>query len=304
MIRTAIQVHPGPRESLEDAAVATTLTSPQGTEAVILVLCDGVGGHERGERASELGVSRILAVLTSFIAAAFARGDREAITEHALIDAVTTALGDANRLVLEVAQQESCPGMASTAVCAVIVEETAVIGWVGDSRCYHFQDGRITYVTRDHSVVMELLDAGAITPQQALSHESAHRITRCLGQAEGFEASIVVRRVQIGDVLLLCSDGLTDVLSDVAIEEVFEDGLSNPRDPQVIASALLSSALAAETHDNVSVLCCGLLPEVCSQVPYDNRTATGDYVITIADALHRLNKEKHHASNRRTPVPV
>ena len=122
--------------------------------------------------------------------------------------------------------------------------------WAGDSRAYLLRDGVLTRITRDHSLVQELVDAGEIAESEAEGHPRANVITRAVGDSsEAVELDKITDRVLSGDRFLLCSDGLTKILDDTAITEILHSGGAEPA-----ADALLTAALARRATDNVTAV--------------------------------------------------
>lgn len=141
-------------------------------------------------------------------------------------------------------------GLGATLVLALVRENRALIAYLGDSRVYLFRGGKLTPLTRDHSLVNELLDRGVISREDALTSRDSGGPTRFLGMANRAEAELQMVDLQTGDRLLLCSDGLTGMLSDLQIEEI----LRHPLPPQETCQALVDAANEAGGTDNITVL--------------------------------------------------
>ena len=205
---------------------------------IVAVVCDGMGGHASGELASRTALARILEVLQT-------RGQP---LERLLAAALERAHAEVYALGADTAIDVR-PG--STAVLLALAGREALVAHVGDSRAYRVRARRPERLTRDHSVVEALLAAHAITPEQANSHPDANRITRALGIAPDVEPELSAPlHVEIGDAFLLCSDGLSDLLSD---EEIAE-GVSAATSPEAACQALVALANERGGHDNISVL--------------------------------------------------
>ncbi len=226
----AAATHPGRvRDVNEDAS----LVAPP-----LFLVADGMGGYARGDLASRLVVESFEPL------AALGRvepGDLEA--------AIGTAQARVGALADDVS---SAPG--STVVAAAYVTEDGHGYWlvanVGDSRAYSFADGVLEQISKDHSVVQELIDAGRLTPEEALGHPERHVVTRAIGALTPANADFSLVPATPGSRLLLCSDGLTSELSDTAVGHI----LAAENAPDRAALTLVDSAVAAGGHDNVTVV--------------------------------------------------
>ena len=214
------------REHNEDSFVAS---SP------LFVVADGMGGHEAGEVASEIAIQ-------TMVANAPETPDAEALAHAACL---------ANEAVLQGAMDGTGrPGMGTTLTAAAIFDDELVIAQVGDSRAYLMHDGTLQRITRDHSLVADLVAQGRITEQEARVHPQRSVITRALGSDPHMQPDTYHLRVEDGDLLLLCSDGLSSMLDDAAIAAILA---ANP-EPQAACDALVDEALAAGGLDNVTAI--------------------------------------------------
>lgn len=203
--------------------------------APLYVVCDGMGGHAAGEVASEIAVSAI------------ARNAPQHPDAYALGQAVESA----NLAVIQAAEQgKGRAGMGTTCTAAMLENAHLVIAQVGDSRAYLLHNGRLQQITRDHSLMADLIEAGRLTPEEAKVHPQRSVITRALGSDPRTEPDLYEIAVHEGDRLLLCSDGLTAMLDDFEIR----DTLSRVADPQRCASRLIDQAVDAGGVDNVTVI--------------------------------------------------
>lgn len=141
-------------------------------------------------------------------------------------------------------------GMGTTMVSAVVVGDDVYVLNVGDSRAYRITRRKMVQITRDHSLVQDMVDRGEITPEQARTHPRRNVITRALGVDENVPCDIFKPRLSRGDMLLLCSDGLTNMLED---REIFEFSKENA-DPLSLGRALMDEALARGATDNVTIV--------------------------------------------------
>lgn len=202
------------------------------------LVADGVGGHAAGEVASDLVRSTIIERVTS--------GD-------SLVDAIALS----HEVLLREIDRREVPatlGMGSTVVAARIEGSEYEVAWVGDSRAYLY-GGQLQQLTTDHTRVHELLAHGAITREQAHSHSDRHVLTQCLGIGKDLQVAPghVTGTLQPGELLLLCSDGLTDELSDSVIAGL----LASNTTPQAQVDALIRCALDRGGSDNISVVVVG-----------------------------------------------
>lgn len=210
-------------------------------EYEILIVCDGMGGHQAGEVASQLAVEEI--------EKSFRRRVMLPITTR-----IRSALEDANTAVFSKAQESpALRGMGTT--CVMLVADTrqnlAWIAHVGDSRCYRLSArGEFMRLTKDHSHVQELLDAGLISEQDAATSELKNVITRALGVDQTVQADVsTAMPIHNGDRFLLCTDGLTDMVTDAEIAEV----MGRVVNPQAAVEELVNLANARGGRDNITV---------------------------------------------------
>ena len=227
--------HPGrdPAKQVNEDSMALAETA----FGVVAVVCDGMGGHESGELASRTAVQRILEVLTN------SNQPLERLLPSAIEQAHAAVYGLAKETPLE-----ARPG--STAVVLALSGREALLAHVGDSRAYRVRARSIERLTRDHSVVEALLAAGAISAEQAKAHPDANRITRALGIAADIEPELgIPLQLEVGDVFVLCSDGLSDLVADFEIADCVAGALS----AEACCAELVTLANQRGGHDNISV---------------------------------------------------
>lgn len=201
----------------------------------LFCVCDGMGGHAAGEVASAIAVETIAKT-----------GPKTADATH-----LGAAVEAANAAIIEAAANGvGRPGMGCTATAAVIEGTTLAIAHVGDSRAYLLHEGTLIRVTRDHSYVEELVDAGEITADEARVHPNRSVITRALGSDPAMYADHFTLNVEEGDRLILCSDGLSSMIPDGEIERVAQQSST----AQICTDNLVDAALAAGGGDNVTVV--------------------------------------------------
>jgi serine/threonine protein phosphatase PrpC len=222
-------------------------------EQRLFVVADGMGGHAAGEVASKVAVDAIneFVCLTS--------GDEEITWPFGLDENISydgnrlkTAIRYANRKVIDATKERSeYEGMATT-VAAVLVDDIAAnLGHVGDSRAYLLRDGTLSQLTSDHSWVNEQLQNGALSAEQARSHPLRNVVTRALGGKPDLLVDMQSRKMEPGETLLLCSDGLTNMLTDEAIAEICK---SAGDDLKKAAQDLVNSANNRGGDDNITVV--------------------------------------------------
>lgn len=216
---------------------------PKGNCAVAVV-CDGMGGAKAGDFASRLSaktfVSSVYEALPTRLR--FTRG-----YEKLLRDGCNAA----NGVVYEYSRFEpEYNGMGTTIVGGVITRHKAYLVNAGDSRAYHLRRKKITQITRDHSYVQELLNSGAITAEEARTHPKKNIITRALGVDKQLACDYFEVPLKIGDGILLCSDGLTNTVTDSEILKAYEAF----GEPKQVCDMLMALALERGARDNVSVV--------------------------------------------------
>jgi protein phosphatase len=199
----------------------------------LFVIADGMGGHAAGEVASRLAVESL---------------SKSGLDETSADGAIRQAISIANRTVYDTATGTR-NGMGTTCVLLLIGNGTAHLANVGDSRIYLLREGELRQMTRDHTIVAEMLDQGLITSEDAL-RDAGSAITRAIGGDAAVDPDVVSLPVQDGDRFLLCSDGLTGMIEDERIRDVMLDGDS----AQATAQRLVDAAKAAGGDDNVTVL--------------------------------------------------
>lgn len=207
----------------------------------VFVVADGMGGHAAGEVASEMAVtivSRHLLGLSS-------------VRDTGASQLVSKSLQEANRAIFDRMLAESDKqGMGTTASVMVLSDHGYLIGQIGDSRVYLYRDGALVQITKDHSYVQEQVDAGLLTPEQARYHPYSNVITRCVGASDEVEADIYSGDVRVGDVFLLCSDGLTGMVDDRRLAQL----LMARSGPGRIVDSLIAEANGRGGLDNITAI--------------------------------------------------
>ena len=211
-------------------------------QSPLFCVCDGMGGHAAGEVASSIAVETIAKMAPS-------------TADPALLGAAIEA---ANAAIIEAASKGiGKPGMGCTATAAYIEGTQVAIAHVGDSRAYLLHEGTLIRVTRDHSYVEELVEAGEITADEARVHPNRSVITRALGSDPLMYADHFQLNIEEGDRLILCSDGLSSMISDGEIERIAVQSST----AQICTDNLVDAALAAGGSDNVTVVVVDLVDD-------------------------------------------
>jgi protein phosphatase len=240
-VTASVQTDPGcVRDSNEDSG---RHVSPHDIEALasrgrITIVCDGMGGHASGEVASQIAVNAINELYYS---------NRDLGPQ----DALRWAVEEANREIYATSlSDERFEGMGTTLVSLVILGNKAFSAHVGDSRLYRMRGQKLELMTIDHSQVMEMVQNGIITMEQAREHEEKNVILRAVGTNAEVEVDVSsMFEVEPGDRFLLCSDGLNDMLVDAEIEEI----LAGESDEYLVSQQLIEAAKQNGGHDNVTV---------------------------------------------------
>lgn len=207
----------------------------------LLVVADGMGGHKAGEVASQTAVDTV----KQFTFA------KPPVATESLKKAMHRLIHLANRAIYDLAEaNHRLSGMGTTITIALLQEGQAIFGHVGDSRAYVFRSGQLMQVTSDHSVAAELLRSGGISERSAATHPQRHMLTRALGADRHVNEDSHVIQLQPGDGILLCTDGLTNVLSDTEIGHI----LNSHTNPDDAIDELITRTNAQGAPDNVTVV--------------------------------------------------
>lgn|GEM_PF-122535 len=219
----------------------------------VFAVADGMGGHDAGEVASALTTSRLETL---------GNGSPTSVEQ------VSAEIQNINALLRSAADGPSGATMGTTGVGIVMVDNVGVLSWlvfnVGDSRAYCMVAGTLTQMSKDHSYVQELVDAGEIQPSEARVHPHRNVVTQALGADDEVHADYWVRPVRPGERFLLCSDGLTGEVEDGVIDAVMSAGL--PADQT--ANELINLALASGGHDNITAI----IIDVIAVLPWEDPT--------------------------------
>lgn len=214
-----------------------TTDNPIGPLANLFVVADGMGGHQAGDYASKYTVETLIKELEN--------SNIEDV-EKALVSAIKVA----NREIIKKANQDSeLKGMGTTVVVATIVNQMMYFANVGDSRLYLINQG-ITQLTKDHSLVEEMVRLGGIKPEEAKNHPDKNIITRAIGAKDNVEVDFYEHRLKKGDIILMCTDGLSNMVEDDELFHIIQGG----RDIVESAVSLVEAAKENGGTDNIGIV--------------------------------------------------
>lgn len=211
----------------------------------VFLVADGMGGHAAGEVASRMVVEMVGPDMSRSVA--------QGLRGHELEERATALVREANRAVIERADSEpEKRGMGTTlTLLALVPTGSYCIAQVGDSRAYRLRDGGIEQLTRDHTVVQQQVEQGVLTNDEARMHPLSHVLTRALGTDPDIEPDTFRGEARPGDLYLLCSDGLSGMLSDARIHEIVSE---HGEDPGTAVDALIEAAKSAGGQDNITAV--------------------------------------------------
>jgi protein phosphatase len=209
----------------------------------VFIIADGMGGHNSGEVASRLAVEYAEKLL--------ARYDEEALKLKGIPGMVREIIEYANAKVYEKAYTDiEYVGMGTTITMSALAGQQVVTGHVGDSRLYLVSGGSIRRVTVDHSLIEELIRNGSITRAEASNHPNRNILTKALGCEREIQADIYETSVKAGDIMLLCTDGLTNMVDDEEMLSILMD----EKDPETACKSLVGKAIEHGGTDNITVI--------------------------------------------------
>lgn len=226
------------RDNNQDSYVAFELEGG----AILAVVCDGMGGAAEGALAS----SEAVKIIRDYIAERY-HSDMSDISVKSLL---VSAIENANKHIYNISRtDESYEGMGTTVVASIITDSFVYIVHAGDSRAYKITDSELSLLTRDHSVVQNMLENGEITPEEAQEHPSKHIITRALGVDDFIRTDFCQEPFDENDILILCSDGLTNYIKSDDLLRLTSDG-----DFYKYADRLVNLANQNGGGDNITVV--------------------------------------------------
>ena len=227
------------RDNNEDAVAFDAQTG-------LCILADGMGGYNAGEVASGMACAFIKSEMSRWLSQAGFHANGNEVKR-----AMEICVQNANHSIFNAANSNpQYTGMGTTLVVGVFQAERLVVGHIGDSRCYRLRSGEFQQITKDHSLLQEQIDAGLITPEQALTSANKNLVTRALGVEDSVLLDVTEHRVEVGDVYLLCSDGLSDMVRDQPIADIMMGDASLEQK----ATQLIAAANAGGGRDNISVV--------------------------------------------------
>jgi serine/threonine protein phosphatase PrpC len=227
----------GTKSSSPDAVQNLTL----GNRGALFLVCDGMGGAAAGEVASTMAVDSI---------SSFMNSDKE-LSREGFARRLRRAIEDANEKIhIQSRDNQSERGMGTTCTAAGLVDRTLILGQIGDSRCYVFRRGYLAQVTKDQSLAAQLIEAGALTPEEAKGFEHANIILQALGVQERVEVILSHVELRRGDTILLSSDGLHGPVSDEEIRQI----LVEEKNLKTACERLVARANEHEGPDNITVI--------------------------------------------------
>ncbi len=227
------------RDNNEDSATFDVPTQ-------MAVLADGMGGYNAGEVASGMATAFIRSELSRWLSQVGKSANAREVRR-----ALEICVDNANRSIFNAANSNpQYAGMGTTLIVGVYHEARLMLGHIGDSRCYRLRGGEFTQITKDHSLLQEQLDAGLITPEQAATSLNKNLVTRALGVEDSVLLEVNEHRVEPGDLYMMCSDGLSDMVDDAGIAQILMTGETLDQK----GLALIAAANAAGGRDNITVL--------------------------------------------------
>ncbi len=210
------------------------------------VLADGMGGYNAGEIASGMATAFIKSELGRWLVQAGRHASPREVRR-----AMEICVDNANRSIFNAANSNpQYSGMGTTLVLGVFQEGRLMLGHIGDSRCYRIRGSELTQITRDHSLMQEQIDAGLITPEQAATSANKNLVTRALGVEDAVLLEVNEHKVESGDIYMMCSDGLSDMVDDEGVAKI----LGSDASLEQKGAQLIDAANANGGRDNISVL--------------------------------------------------
>ena len=243
-LQIVIRTDPGRVRALNEDRLAAD------PELGLAILADGMGGQAAGSHAAELAVATVQAEVTR--ALSNLRAAPTPNENYALALAIREGANQANRAIRNKARSEQrYRDIGTTLIVAVFHGDHVTVAYAGDSRLYRLREDRIELLTRDHSILQDQLEAAAITPEAARLSHNRHIVSRALGMEEDINLDFKTGKTEPGDLYLVCSDGLNDMVEDEDIELVLSSLKCNL---DLAADQLVMIARDMGGHDNISVI--------------------------------------------------
>lgn len=226
----------------------------------LVVLADGMGGYNAGEVASGIAVSVVESEVAQYLQSGGSLLERDAQSDEERGVLLTlNSINKANASIYHAADsQPQYAGMGTTIVSALFYDNRVVVGHVGDSRMYRFREDKLSQVTRDHSFLQEQIDSGIISAEEARFSRNKNLVTRAVGIDEELAPEVHTYGVRVGDIYLLCSDGLNDMVEDEDIESILHAMQGNL---PLAVEQLIQIANDQGGRDNVSVILVKILAD-------------------------------------------
>lgn len=238
---SAAKTDPGLKRGHNEDAIAID-------ERGIYILADGMGGHAAGDVASRMLADTVMENLSV--------NYKENLKEKKAAEFIKNAIADANMKIFTLsASSPEKKGMGATAVVLMLLKKKYIAAWAGDSRLYLYREKKLTRLTKDHSRVQELIDAGIVKEENAMDHPDRNIITRAVGNTDQAEIEILSGKIRKNDIYLLCSDGIHGEISEAEIEKV----LRSSEHPEKICEKLIETANLHGGSDNSSVIAIKIL---------------------------------------------
>ncbi|WP_422485185.1 Stp1/IreP family PP2C-type Ser/Thr phosphatase [Gudongella sp. DL1XJH-153] len=220
-----------------------SLYIPENQHMPLFMVADGMGGHNAGEIASVMAINIIKEWMEENIA--------DLTTEKNIRECVIKSVEYANRHIYNYSKEiEGCRGMGTTLTMGYLCCDKIVVGHVGDSRAYLISSGKMSQITQDHSLVQQLLQEGKISENEARTHPQRNVITRAVGTSSEIEVDTLTIDITKGDIVVFCSDGLTNMVPEEKLIETF----SNETDIQRACEIAVEKAKVEGGNDNITVL--------------------------------------------------
>ncbi|QDU97762.1 Serine/threonine phosphatase stp [Lignipirellula cremea] len=226
-----------------------------GSQGTLLAVADGMGGHAAGERASEIVVETVTAFLLNTMQWYFQVDD---VHDEETIEQLRQVTSQCHeKLSQDIATSPQRRGMGATLTLGYVLWPRLFVVHVGDSRCYHFRQGKLEQITNDHTMAQYLIETGALSPEDAVDSQWSHQLYNVIGGGDQLpEPDISRHPLEMGDALLLCSDGLTKYITDARIGEA----LASDAPADEVCRVLCNEALLAGGDDNITIVVCRFLP--------------------------------------------
>jgi serine/threonine protein phosphatase PrpC len=271
---------------VERASLPQSKVQHSSDRSYLFIVADGMGGHAGGKEASALAIGSVESfILDTFQWFARCKGQEQ---DKILAD-FQNALGQANACVLaEAAERPELRGMGTTLTLAYTLNDELFVAHVGDSRCYLCRRGFLYRLTRDHTLVEEMVHRGLLSPEEAAQHRWHHVITNAVG-GDAAEVKVEVHKVHLedGDRMLLCSDGLTEMVPEEEINHILQD----EAEPEQACRRLIRCANEAGGRDNITVVVTHFHATDQLEAIASNRAIVENRIAPAAPATSTISKD-------------